>query len=86
MAQQSMGVSNILMLLPAVIISVIAYNYAKEEKIDANTFLLFLSALSPILGLICYFARQDVDKKAANVYLTCTGASFIVGVVAFIFI
>ena len=74
------------LVLPTVVISWIAYEQAKEKKYDANTFLIVLSAFSPILGVICYFARQDVDKNSANVYLGCAAASFVVWFLMFVFL
>lgn len=73
-------------ILPSVVISVIAYHIAKENDYEANTVLIALSSLSPILGLICYLARQNEDKDAANVYLGCTIASFIVWSLIFVFL
>ena len=67
-------------ILPSVVISVIAYQVAKENDYEANTVLIALSSLSPILGLICFLARQKEDKDAANVYLGCGIASFVVWV------
>lgn len=72
------------MILPTVIISWIAYELAKEKEYDTNEVLIVLSAFSPILGLICYFARKNEDKDAANVYLGCAAASFAVGFLIFV--
>lgn len=74
------------LILPTVVISYIAYKVAEDKKIDTNVLLIILSAFSPILGLICYFARKDVDKDSANIYLGCTAASFAVWVLILILV
>ena len=74
------------LLLPAAIITFFGYNYAKEHLIKANAFLIFMSALVPILGVICWFARQDVDRKSANIYLICAGISFGIGMIGMLFL
>ncbi len=66
------------LILPTVIISWVAYEQAKEKNYNTNIVLIVLSAFSPILGLLCYIARQNADKDSANVYLGCAVASFVV--------
>ena len=65
-------------ILPAAIISVIAHVISENNNYSTNDFLIALSSLCPILGFICYFARRDEDSDAANMYLGCAIASFMV--------
>lgn len=74
------------LVLPTVVISWYAYEEAKEKKQDVNLLLIILSAACPILGLLCYLARQNSDKDAANIYLGCAAASFVVWFLMLIFL
>lgn len=65
------------LVLPTVLISWYAYEEAKEKNINTNLLLIILSATCPVLGLICYLARQNSDKDSAHIYLGCAAVSFL---------
>lgn len=71
----------VIILGPPLLIAFLADKIAKNDNVDANGFLLLLSSFLPIVGIICYFARHDVDHKAAGIYLGCGIVSFVVGLI-----
>lgn len=46
-----------------------------------KTFLIILSFLFPIVGVIAYFANKNKDEDA-GVYLGAAGAGFVAGIVS----
>ena len=67
----------VIILGPPLLIAFLEDKIANNDNVDANGTLLLLSSFLPIVGIICYFARRDVDYKASGFYLVCGIVSFV---------
>lgn len=47
----------------------------------ANFILIFLSVFVPIVGIVLYFVKKDLEPNAAKTYLGCAIAGIVIGLV-----